>query len=88
MTRLSGIRDKPPYFRSVGTRGERHDRLVVEPLRHPVTMLQGRAYYVLTETCVPRTMLGIPHAPLPTSRPLNNTICRALVLHNRGFPEY
>jgi hypothetical protein len=65
LTRLSGIRGKPRYFRSAKTRGERHDRLAVEPIRHPDSMLQGRVCYGMLETCVPRTMLGIPHAPLP-----------------------
>jgi len=62
---LSVIRGKHQYFRSVKTRAERHDKLVVVPLLHPDSILQGRAFNGILEACLPRTMLGIPPSPLP-----------------------
>jgi hypothetical protein len=61
------VRDsrKTPIFPISKNSLKRHDRLVVVPLRHPDSMLQGRVCYGMLETCVPLTMLGIPHAPLP-----------------------
>ena len=59
------IRVKPLYFRYVKTHGETHDRIVVDPLHHPDSVLQGLACYGILEACVPRTMLGNPPVLLP-----------------------
>jgi len=59
------FRGKHQYFRSVKTRGERRDRLVVEPLRNPDSLLQGRVYCGMAKTGVYHTTREIPPVPLP-----------------------
>ena len=64
-SRLSGIREKPRYFRFAKSDGERYDRLVLETWRHLDSIIQGRVYSGMAETCVSRTTREIPPAPPP-----------------------